>query len=131
MKQTIKQKWVTGAALFVALPTAYFILINILKAVFGINDPYDDINPFLESIGIGGSLGWNINLVILFGPVMSGLFTILPVLNIKWAFNREQFEFHVAIRRRWFPLSVATFSISLLVILSLYLLGENYNYQIF
>jgi len=131
MKQTIKQKWITWAALFLVLPTAYFIIINILKEVFGINGPYNDINPFLESMGIRGSLGWNINLIILFGPVAAGLLTIFQVLSINWVFSREQFEFHVAVRKRRFPLLVAAFSTGLLVILFLYLLGENCNCQNF
>ena len=41
----------------------------------------------------------------------------------------REFQFHFAIRKRWFPLLVAAFSISLLAILFLYLLGENCNCQ--
>ena len=129
MKHLTKQKWVTWAALLLALPTAYFFLINILKEEFGISGPYDAIDPLLQSMGIRESLGWNINLLILLGPIAACILCIFQVLKINWRFTREQFEFHFAIRKRWFPLLVAAFSISLLAILFLYLLGENCNCQ--
>ena len=128
MKHLTKQKWITWAALLLALPTAYFIAINSLKG-FGINGPYDAIDPLLQSMGARESIGWNINLLILLGPVAAFLLTIFQVVKIKWEFTREQFEFHFAITKRWFPLLIAAFSISLLAILFLYLLGENCNCQ--
>jgi len=130
MKHLTKQKWITWAALLLALPAAYFIFTNILKQ-FGLNGPYDAIDPFLQNMGIRESIGWNINLLILLGPVAACLLTIFQVVKIKWEFTREQFEFHFAIRKRWFPLLIAAFSISLLAILFLYLLGENCNCQNF
>jgi hypothetical protein len=129
MKQLTKQNWFTWAALLLSLPTAYFILINILKEEFRVNGPYDSAQPLLERMGISESLGWNINLLILLGPVVACLFTIFQLLKIKWEFGREDFQFHIAVRKRWFPLLVTAFSLSLLAILFLYLLGENCNCQ--
>ena len=131
MKSITKQKWITWTALLLALPTAYFFLINILKDQFGVSGPYDAIDPMLQRMGIRESLGWNINLLILLGPVAALLLTIFQLLKIKWAFTKEQIGFHVTVRRRWFPLLVAAFSISMLAILFLYLLGENCNCQNF
>lgn len=128
MKHLTKQKWITWTALLLALPTAYFIAINSLKEL-GINGPYDAIDPLLQSMGIRESIGWNINLLILLGPVAAFLLTIFQIVKIKWEFTREQFEFHFAIAKRWFPMLIAAFSISLLAILFLYLLGENCNCQ--
>ena len=129
MKSVTKQKWITWTALLLSLPTAYFFLINILKDQFGVSGPYDASDPILQKLGISESLGWNINLLILLGPVAALLLSIFQVLKIKWEFTKEQIEFHFAIRRRWFPLLVAAVSISLLAILCLYLLGENCNCQ--
>ena len=57
MKQTTSGfNRVAAAALMLALPTAYFITINILKG-FGINGPYDAAEPLLERAGIKESLG--------------------------------------------------------------------------
>ena len=125
MKYLVIQKWLTWAALLLSLPTAYFIIINILKEWFGVNGPYDTADPLLERMGIRESLGWNINLLILLGPVVACLLTIFQLVKIKWQFSGEDFQFLFAIRKRWFPLLVAAFSVSLLALLFLYLLGEN------
>ena len=129
MKSITRQKWITWAALLLSLPTAYFFLINVLKDAFGVSGPYDAVDPLLQKMGIRESLGWNINLLILLGPLAALLLTVFQVLKFKWEFTKEQFEFHFAIRRRWFPLLVAAFSIGLLAILFLYLVGENCNCQ--
>ena len=131
MKQITQQKWITWIALLLSLPTAYFFIINILKEQFGVSGPYDAIDPLLQRMGIRESIGWNINLLILLGPLAACLLTIFQLLKIKWEFTREQFEFHLTMRKRWFPLLVAAFSISLLAILFLYLFVENCNCQNF
>ena len=129
MKQLTKQKWITWTALLLSMPAAYFFLINLLREVFGVSGPYDAIDPFLQRTGIRESLGWNINLLILLGPVAACLLSVFQVLKIKWQFTKEQFEFNFSIRKRWFPILVAALSISLLAILFLYLLAENCNCQ--
>ena len=54
-------------ALLLALPTTY-VLISILKYGWEIDGPFDSSAPLLERMGIKESPGWNINLLILFGP---------------------------------------------------------------
>ena len=125
MKQYTKQNGIAIASLLLALPTAYFICIAILKYELGIDAPFDSIAPFLKKMGIKESLGWNINLLILLGPVVAFLLTIFLVMKMDWQFTKEQFDFHFTIRKRWFPLLVAGFSVSLLAILTIYLIGEN------
>ena len=125
MKQYTKQNGIAIASLLLALPTAYFLCIAILKYELGIDAPFDSIAPFLEKMGIKESLGWNINLLILFGPVVAVLLLLLQLLKMDWHFDKEQFDFHFTIRKRWFPILIAGFSLSLLAILFIYLLGEN------
>ena len=124
-KKMVNRNWFTAAALLLALPTAYFITISLLKYVFNVDGPFDNGTPFLERMGIKENLGWNINLLILFGPLIAFLLTIFQVLKINWQFSKEQFEFHFAIRKKWFPLAVAVLSSGLLLILFIYLAGEN------
>ena len=125
MKQHAKQNGIAIISLLLALPTAYFIFISILKYEMAIDAPFDSIAPFLERMGIKETLGWNINLLILLGPVAAFLLTILQLLKMDWQFTKEQFVFHFTIRKQWFPLLVAGFSISLLAFLFIYLIGEN------
>ena len=125
MKHYTKQNGIALASLLLALPTAYFICISVLKYELGIDAPFDSIAPLLERMGIKEALGWNINLLILLGPAVAFLLTIFQVLKIDWQFNKEHFLFHFTISKRWLPLLIAGFSISLLVILTIYLIGEN------
>ena len=125
MKQYTKQNGIAIASLLLALPTAYFICISILKYELGIDQPFDAIAPFLERMGIRETFGWNINLLNLLGPVVAFLLTNFQVLKMDWQFTREQFLFHFTIRKKWFPLLVAGFSVSLLAVLTIYLIGEN------
>src|SRR5258705_5274609 len=120
-----RHTWLNLLSLLLALPTAYFISISVLKYGLNIDGPFDHATPFLERMGIKENLGWNINLLILFGPLIAFLLTIFQTLKINWQFSKEQFEFHFAIRKKWFPLAVAILSGGLLLILFIYLAGEN------
>jgi hypothetical protein len=127
MKSASKSNWLSIAGLLLALPTAYFICISVLKYAFHINGPFDTSTPLLERWGINESLGWNINLLLLFGPVAGFLFSIIQVLVIKSEFTKDDFEFRFIIRKRWLPILVAVFSACLIATLFLYFLGENCN----
>ena len=125
MKQITKQTGITIVSLLLALPTAYFIAISLLKYELGVDGPFDAIAPLLERLGIKETLGWNINLVILLGPVVAFLLSIFQVLNIKCTFTQNHFLFQIILKKRWLPLLVAAFSVSLFGILFIYLVGEN------
>lgn len=125
---TFKNDGVTVAALLLALPTAYFILISVLKYVLNINGPFDSAQPTLERLGIRENIGWNINLLILFGPVLAFLLTLFQVLKIEWKFTEEEFLLNFTVHKRWFPLLVTAFSVGLIAILTLYFLVENYRH---
>ena len=122
---TRRHIWLNVLSLLLALPTAYFITISLLKYGLNIDGPFDHASPFLERMGIKESIGWNINLLILFGPLVAFLLTVFQTLKINWQFSKEQFEFQFTIRKKWFPLVVAVVSGGLLLILFIYLAGEN------
>ena len=118
----------TVAALLLVLPTAYFILISILKYSLGVDGPFDSARPTLVSWGIQDALGWNINLLILFGPLIAFLLCVIQVLKINWQITTEAFSFNFIIKKKWVPLSVIIFSIGILAILVFYFLVENYQH---
>ena len=124
---TFKSNWLTAGALLLALPTGYFILAAMLKYELKIEGPFNAIQPSLESWGIKDSLGWNINLLILFGPVLAFLLTIFQVLKIEFHFTKEEFNLQFSLQKIWFPLLVVGFSAGLIAILFFYVLGENCN----
>lgn len=114
-------------ALLLALPTAYFILISVSKYNLGIDGPFDSAWPFLESMGIKEGFGWNINLLIVFGPPVAVLLCIFQIVDIRLHFTKEEFQFHLTVQKKWLPLLVVTFSAGLLATLFFYMLGENCN----
>jgi hypothetical protein len=119
-----RHTWLNMFSLLLVLPAAWFICINILNEA-GINGLYNASQPVLESMGVKENFGWNINLLIVFGPLIAFLITIFQTLKINWQFSKEEFEFHFTLRKKWFPLVVAVLSGGLLLTLFVYLLGEN------
>ena len=121
---SFRRNWLNFVALILVLPSACFFCINILNET-GINGPYNTSQPVLESLGIREQFGWNINLLIVFGPVIALLLSSLQVLHIEWNFSKEQFQFNITIRRKWFPLFITFLSVLMLIALFMYLAGEN------
>ena len=69
---TFKSNALTIIAALLAFPTVYFIIANLLNEM-GIPGPYNLIGSFVESAGGSEPLGWNINLLILCGPIVADL----------------------------------------------------------
>ena len=91
---TFKSNWLTAAALLLALPTAYFILIGLLSE-FGINGPLEATKPIAEKWGIKDPPGgFNISSLIFFGPMLAILLTIFQFLKIEWHLSKEEFFLH-------------------------------------
>ena len=117
--------WITG--LFLSIPTFYFFLASILK--YELNTPglYDTISPALQSMGLHENFGWNINLLILFGPVLALLLNVLSVIHIRFETTKEKFDCRLSINKSWKNLAVVFFSGLLLLFLFAFLFVENCN----
>ncbi len=124
---TFNKNWLTGAGLLLALPTTIFICFGILYEL-GISGPVNTIEPYMNRWGGDEPLGWNINLLILFGPVLAFLFTVFQVLKIEWYTGKEEIRLNFTLRKRWFPLGVSVLSVGVLAFLFLYFLVENYHH---
>ena len=125
MQLTINRKWAVAFGMLLALPAAYFILISLLKYAFGIPWLFDAAQPFLERLGIKEALGFNINLVILFGPLIALLLNLFAVLKIDLYNDKENFSIKFSIRKHWWNMMLVIFSGILLAVLFVYALGEN------
>ena len=123
---TFKSNTLTIIAALLAFPTAYFIIANLLNEI-GIAGPYNLIGSFVESTGGREPLGWNINLLILCGPVLAILLTIFQFVKIEFHFSKEEFLVHFSIQKRWFPILVTAVSGAVLASIFFYMLGENCN----
>ena len=123
---TFKSNTLTIIAALLAFPTVYFIIANLLNEI-GIAGPYNLIGSFVESTGGREPLGWNINLLILCGPILAILLTIFQFVKIEFHFSKEEFLVHFSIQKRWFPILVTAVSGAVLASIFFYMLGENCN----
>ena len=123
---TFKSNALTIIAALLVFPTVYFIIANLLNEM-GIPGPYNLIGSFVESAGGREPLGWNINLLILCGPVLAILLTIFQFVKIEFHSSKDEFLLHFSILKRWFPILVTTVSGAVLATVFFYMLGENCN----
>ena len=127
MRTTIfKNNLVTAVAALLVFPTAYFIIANLLNEV-GIPGPYNLIASFVESYGGNEPAGWNINLLIILGPIVAILLTVFQFIKIEFHFTKEEFLLHFSIQKRWFPIIVTATGVTVLAAIFFYLLAENCN----
>src|SRR5687767_8391856 len=91
MKQLIiKQKPAFVIGCLLTLPTLLFFFISIMKFELGSPYLFDAATPFLESTGISEPPGFNINLLILFGPVLAFLLNLFAVLHLQFDSGKER-----------------------------------------
>jgi len=123
---TFKSNALSIIAALLAFPTVYFITANLLNGV-GIAGPYNLIASFVERNGGREPLGWNINLLILCGPIVAILLTFFQFVKIEFHSAKEEFLLHFSIQKRWFPIIVTAASVAVLASIFFYMLGENCN----
>ncbi|HKC34760.1 MAG TPA: hypothetical protein VKB95_01820 [Chitinophagaceae bacterium] len=123
---TFKSNTLTIIAALLAFPTVYFIIANLLNGI-GIPGPYNLIGSFVENSRGREPLGWNINLLILCGPIAAILLTFFQFVKIEFHSTNEEFLLHFSIQKRWFPILVTAVSLAVLASIFFYLLGENCN----
>lgn len=125
MQVAFHRKWAIALGTLLAIPTAYFILISLLK--YGLDQPYlfDSARPFLERMGIKEALGFNINLLILFGPFIALVLNLLAVIKFDWYNEKETFSIKFSIEKHWWNMLLVIFSGLLLAFLFIYAIGEN------
>ena len=115
--------WILGALL--AFPTAYLITASLLKYGMGIPGMFDSIEKPLMNLGGREPLGWNINLLILFGPLLALLLNFGSVISIKFNNDQDWINISLSVRKRGPNLVIAIISAALLLILFFYMVGEN------
>ncbi len=124
---TQRSNWWKLLSLALVIPTLFFITISILKYELGIPLPFDTVTPWLDRMGIKEAFGWNINLLILFGPVIAAGISLWQVLHLESQFSREQFQFNVTVQKKGFPLFILFLAGLIVAFLFIYMIGENCN----
>jgi hypothetical protein len=76
-----------------------FILSSVLKYEFGLPALYDAAQPVLASLGLNQSLGWNINLMIVFGPLLALLLNVIGVVSLSYGANNDDVRFQIVLKK--------------------------------
>jgi len=87
---TVKQKPGFFIGSLLSLPTLFFFPMSMLKFQLGSPYLFDAATPFLESTGISEPPGLNINLLILFGPVLALLLILFAMLQQQRDSGKER-----------------------------------------
>ncbi|MBD0365492.1 MAG: hypothetical protein ICV53_05240 [Flavisolibacter sp.] len=113
--------------LLLSLPTFYFILISVLKYVFNVPLLFDAIEPSMERWGAKEPPGFNINALILFGPLLAFLLNVTAVLRFQIHNSAHNWRMEWFVEKRWGNWLIIILSSLLLLTLFVYALGENCN----
>ena len=126
MKQfSVSHKWALIFSVIITVPILFVISISLLKYGFGVNRPFDTAQPLLEKWGIKESIGFNINAVILFGPILAIILNALSLVQYKLKLTGEYYELLISVKRYWWNIILAAVAGICLAALFIYLLGEN------
>src|SRR5687768_5279151 len=115
-----------GGALL-TLPALLMLIVSLLKYGAGWDAPFDALEPVMNRLGAQESLGWNINALILFGPMLAFLINTAALLHFHVYAEQRFWQMEFSIRRSWTNLAVMELSASVILVLALYGLGENCN----
>ena len=123
-KQTLQHPaWHIMSLLFV-LPVFYFIISAWLNYALGVTTLWKPIEWIFE-IPANKRIGLNINLLILFGPALSLVISMLQLVHWEIIPGRDSFDANFSIKKHswsWLPLTLAAFCLAALF---LYSIGEN------
>lgn len=125
-KQVLHHRGLYILSLLMVLPTFYFIISAWLN--YGLNIPtlWKPIEWIFE-IPSNKQIGFNINLLIIFGPLVSLLISAIEVATWDIIGGKETFQASFSIKKHswnWLPLTLAAFSLAALF---LYSISENCN----
>lgn len=126
MQPAINRRWAIALGTLLVLPTAYFILISVLND-WGFSYLSEASQPLLQKLGFKDPPGFNINLLILFGPLIALALNFFAVFKIDWHNSREDFSINLSIQKHWLNMVLIIIAGILVAVLFFYAIGENCN----
>ena len=120
----LQTRWTFFAGALLAFPAAYFVSSAIMNYGLGIDWLWKPIEPIFEKPA-NQHFGWNINMLIILGPIVAVLINTLSLAFIRFGKADDYFKFEIFIRRNWLNLAVIIIAGGSLLIMSIYLFFEN------
>lgn len=125
-KLIINRPFAISTGFLLVFPAFYFIVSAWLNYGLGFSSLWKVIEPIFEKPG-NKQLGFNINLLILFGPLLAILVNLPQVMQLHLASEPEELNVHFVFKKyswSWIIIGAAGFCLAALFF---YLLMENCN----
>lgn len=123
-KQILNYQLAPVAGALLAFPACYFVLAAVLNDSLGFSPLWEIIEPIFEKPA-NKHLGWNINLLILFGPILALIWNTFSILQIKWSNEKDHLHLFFSITKHWLNIGVIMVCLLILATLFAYLFVEN------
>ena len=124
MKAQILKPGVSAiVGLMLTIPATYFLFINILNEM-GQPGLYNSAAALFERLGVNKPMGWNINLLIIGGPLIALLLNVTSVLRFDWHLDKTTVDINLQIERRWTNWVIIGLGGLCMLVLFIYLTGE-------
>ncbi len=125
-KVLINHPFALSAGFVLVFPALYFIVSAWLNYGLGFSPFWKVIEPIFEKPG-NKQFGFNINLLIVFGPLLAILINLPQVMQLHLVAEPEELKVHFAFKKyswSWIIIAAGTFCLAALF---LYLFVENCN----
>lgn len=122
--KTLNHRFTLIAGALLVFPALYFMVAAFLHYEMGVSTLWQPIDPIFENPA-NKHFGWNINLLILFGPVLALLLNFFSIVKIKWQNEKDQVHLSFSIRKHWVNILIAAVAALVLASIFAYLVAEN------
>jgi hypothetical protein len=127
MKKAFLSEQLAGLiAAALVIPSLYFVISAFLNYGLGISGPWSVIEPIFNQPQ-NKSLGLNINLLIVFGPIAACLISLFQVLQLDWKLEKERLHIKASLFLKSYHWIIIGASLFCICSMLLYFLGENCN----
>jgi hypothetical protein len=112
------------AGTLLVFPAVYFVSASILYLNWGLPGLWNLADPSLVNLS-NGQIGWNINLLILVGPMLALVWNTFSLVQINWNNSNEQLQLSFRVHKHWSNIYVAIVSLVVLASIFVYVSGQG------
>jgi hypothetical protein len=117
----INRQFALAAGAILLFPAVYFITAAFMHFETNIPGLWKPVDP------LKNQPGWNISLLILFGPVLAFLLNFFSIVKIVGLNGKEDVQVSFSIRKNWINIVMAGISVLAMLCLVGYLFTENFG----
>ncbi|CAN5488473.1 hypothetical protein BH10BAC3_BH10BAC3_08630 [soil metagenome] len=120
----LQTRWTFFAGALLAFPAAYFVSSAILNYGLGIDWFWKPIEPIFDNPD-NKHFGWNINMLIIFGPIIAVLINALSLAYFRFEKLDDFFKIEIYVKRNWLNIAVLVIAGITLASIFVYQFFEN------